>query len=170
MTDGVYLDGHAYSRAFLPNQLERLVDLATTQGETLLADAGLEFPSRAVSTVLLLGERGERSTADIADTLKQAHQVVTQRVELLMNKGLVERIADPADKRRKVLKLTATGEGQYQRLRRTLALADAAFAELNAELGCDLQALVARISDALKDTPIAERVQALAARRGEPTL
>ena len=122
-----------------------------------MEDAGLVFPSRAVSSVLVLGERGPMSTADIADALNQLHQVVTQRVDLLVSHGLVERVADPKDKRRKLLSLTPKGQVQYAHLREALARADAAFAALDQEVECDLIDLISRISKAFERASVLER-------------
>lgn len=157
MSDTSYLEGHAFRRAFLAHHLAQLADQISSQGEAFLEDAGLDFPSRAVSSVLVLGERGPMSTADIAEALNQLHQVVTQRVDLLVSHGLVERVADPKDKRRKLLSLSPKGQVQYAQLREALARADAAFTALDQELECDLIDLISRISKAFNRASVLER-------------
>ena len=97
------------------------------------------------------------STADIAEALNQLHQVVTQRVDLLVSHGLVERVADPKDKRRKLLSLSPKGQVQYAQLREALARADAAFTALDQELECDLIDLISRISKAFNRASVLER-------------
>ena len=155
-----YVDTHPLRSAFVANPLRRLVELISNQGETLLQDAGLEFPSRTISCVLLIGERGEISAADIAKTLSQPHQLVTQRIDLLIKLGVVERLADPADKRRKILALTPKGVIQFECLKPLLAEADIAFTALFAEINCDLPTIALRMLDALTATPILDRVKA----------
>lgn len=155
-----FVDTHPLRGAFVANQLERLVELIVAQGEELLRQAGVQFPSRAASTVLLIGDKGEIAVADIAKALAQPHQLVTQRIELLMDLGIVKRANDPADGRRKIVVLTAKGVEQYRRLKARLAQAQTAFAALFAEIGCDLPAFALRAVEALKQRPLAQRTAA----------
>ena len=161
MTSKNFLDAHQSSRAFVANLLDRVANLISRQGEQLLQEAGLAFPARALSTVLLIGERGGASVTDIAGVLEQPHQLVMQRVALLISSGTIERAADPDDKRRKVLRLTAQGVGEFERLQVVLAQADQAFAALFDEIECDLQSVLIRTSNALNRSPILERIQSL---------
>jgi DNA-binding MarR family transcriptional regulator len=147
--------------AFVANVMDRLVNLIVEQGEVFLRQGGVEFPSRAASTVLLLGERGQASAADIAKALGQPHQLVTQRIDLLLDLGVIARIDDRADARRKLLSLTAKGKKQLQRLKKCLAVADAVFAGLFAEIGCDLTRVSSLALDALTRSPIVTRGRAL---------
>jgi DNA-binding MarR family transcriptional regulator len=156
-----FIDSHGMRGAFVANTMERLVNLIVEQGEEFLRSFGVEFPSRAASTVMLLGERGGASAADIGKLLGQPHQLVTQRIELLLDLGIVARIDDAADARRKVVSLTPKGKKQLQRLRKCLTLADAVFAELFAEIGCDLSRVSQRAVAALDRTSILVRIRAL---------
>ena len=156
-----YLDAHPRRGAFIANMLDRLADLISEQSELLLQDAGLAFPARAVSTVLLIGERGAIAAADIAGALKQPHQLVTQRIDLLIAASVVERLADPADGRRKVLRLTPKGVDQFERLRVCLAQADKVFAALFKELGCDLPAVALSAMASLEQSSVVERTRSL---------
>jgi hypothetical protein len=92
MSDTNFVDAHRLSAAFVANQLERLVEVIVTQGNDMLEAAGIRFPSRAVSTVLFVGENEPTSTADIARALAQPHQLATQRVDLLIQLGILERM------------------------------------------------------------------------------
>ena len=154
-------DSHPLRGAFVANTLERLVGLIVAQGEDLLRDAGLTFPSRAASTVLLLGERARLSAADLAKVLGQPHQLVTQRVDLLIELGIVSRAHDSGDARRRVLVLTSKGKRQFERLKARLALAEAAFAALSAEIGCDLSGAALSAIAALGRSSVLDRVRAL---------
>jgi len=155
-----YLDTHPLKNAFVANRLDRLADLIGEQGELMLQDAGIEFPSRAVSIVMLVGERGGISTADIADALRQPHQLVTQRVTLLIETGALDRIADPKDGRRKILMLTDKGAKQYNQLMIQLKKVDQAMAALFQEIGYDLPRVATLAIEALKRNPILERLKA----------
>lgn len=150
---------HPLSGAFLANKLDRLADLIADQGEALLGDAGLEMPSRTVSLLLLVGDHRKLSAADAAALLGHPHQLVTQRTELLIGLGLIERKDDPADDRRKVLMLSAKGKGQYARLRTRLSEAADAFGALFDEIGCDLAAMAVKAQAALERKPLRERIK-----------
>ncbi len=154
-----YLASHPLRRAFIANLFDRAANFISAQGELLLQDQDLSFPSRASSAVLFVGERESASAADIASALQLPHQLATQRVELLLNVRVFERIADPKDGRRKILKLTAKGVSEYHRLTNVLDEASQAFAELFDEIECDLQRKVEHLIAALSDRSVSERVR-----------
>jgi DNA-binding MarR family transcriptional regulator len=158
-----FTETHALKGAFVANQLSALVDLIALQGDSLLDDAGITIPSRAVSCVLLVGDQGQVSAADIAKALQQPHQLATQRVEALIKLGLLKRIDDPEDGRRKILALTARGKDQYARLNVRLAEVEQAFLGLFAEIDCDLPVALERALEALRSTPLLQRIQGNAA-------
>lgn len=153
-----FTDTHALKGAFVANRLSALVDLIALQGDSLLQDAGVSIPARAVSCVLLVGDQGQVSAADIAKALQQPHQLATQRVEALIKLGLLKRIEDRNDGRRKILALTAKGNDQYTRLNVRLAEVEQAFLGLFAEIDCDLPAVLERTLQALRSTPLLERI------------
>lgn len=154
-----FIDSHPLRKAFLANTLDALVAQIVEQGEDLLRAAGIGFPARASSTVLLLGERSEMSAADIAKALRQPHQLVTQRIELLIELGIVARVDDPHDARRKALRLTGKGRRQFDLLNRTLEEAQAAFQELFREIGCDLSAKALLAVAVLNRSPLLSRTR-----------
>ncbi len=156
-----YITTHTLRGAFIASQLDNLADMIAEQGELLLQDAELDFPARAVSSVLLIGERRGISTADIANVLNQPHQLVTQRIELLIASGIAERFIDQSDGRRKILRLTSHGEDQFERLQKCLAQASRAFAHLFKETECDLPAITERVTEALNNNSLLERVRLL---------
>tara|TARA_R110000782_G_C14795521_1_gene411324 strand:- start:1321 stop:1806 length:486 start_codon:yes stop_codon:yes gene_type:complete len=161
MRDENFIDTHRLGSAFIAYQLERLTELIVAQGNDMLDAAGITFPSRAVSTVLFIGEHQPTSTADIARALGQPHQVATQRVDLLIQFGIVERVDDPEDGRRKLLRLTGKGADQFRTLTARLAKAGQAFEALFAEIGCDLPAVLQRAADALRAAPLLTRMKGL---------
>jgi len=161
MSDVNFIDGHRLGAAFVANQVRRLVDLIGEQGNDMLEAAGITFPSRTVSTVLFVGEHQPASTADIARALEQPHQVATQRVDLLIQLGIFERVDDPDDGRRKLLCLTSEGSDQLKVLTERLEKAGQAFDALFAEIGCDLPDVTRRAADALHKAPLLARMKAL---------
>lgn len=139
-----YLDTHPLRGAFVSNKLVQLTDLIAQQGDDLLRDANLEIPSRAVSIMLLIGEHGEISAADISNLLQQPHQLVSQRLDVLTKLALIKRKSDPCDGRRKILLLTAKGEDQFRQLTARMVQVADVFAALFEEIECDLAAMATR--------------------------
>lgn len=156
-----YVDTHRRSGAFAANQMIRLTDLINDQGTELLKDAGLTLPPRAVSTVLLIGEYGQISAADIAKELNQPHQLVTQRIELLIKLNLLQRLDDPQDGRRKILALSIKGKHELQILDQRLAEAALAFEDLYKEIEINLSAISMRAMNALEKKSLLSRVNDL---------
>ena len=162
-----FRDEHALNGAFVSNKLLRLVDLIALQGDTLLRDAGITIPSRAVACALFIGDKGQASLADIAKALDEPHQLTAHRVDDLIQLGLLERRDDPNDRRRKALSLTKKGKSQYQLLLVRLAEIEQAFTGLYAEIGHDLPAILETAMEALHRTPLLERIQKNAAQSDE---
>jgi DNA-binding MarR family transcriptional regulator len=63
-----------------------------------------------VSVLKRLDRKGPHTVADLARLDKITHQSVTVSVQTLADRGLVRRVADPSDLRRKLLVITDTGE------------------------------------------------------------
>ncbi|WDI30889.1 MarR family winged helix-turn-helix transcriptional regulator [Hyphococcus flavus] len=156
-----YVDQHDLSSSFLGFRVSRLLDIIIEQGDDYLAQAGIVFPARINSTILLIDEYSEVSTNDIAGKLGHPHQLVAQRVELLLSLKLVTRVPDPYDNRRKVLKLTSKGKAQVKLLRRCLTDASSAFDRLFQELGVDLNQTLDNAYAAFLNQSLFERVHNL---------
>ena len=154
-----FRDKHALKGAFLTNKLLRLVDLIALQGDELLSDAGITIPSRAVACALFIGDKGQVSLTDIAEALDESHQLSAQRVEGLIQLGLLERRDDPNDRRRKVLSLTRRGKAQYQLLLVRLAEIEQAFIDLYTEIKSDLPTILENAICALQGIPLLQRIR-----------
>lgn len=163
-----FRDEHVLKGAFVSNTLLKLVDLIALQGDDLLHDAGIIVPSRAVACALFVGDKGRVSLADVAKALDEPHQLTAHRVEGLIGLGLLERISDSDDRRRKILMLTRKGKVQHQRLITRLAEIEQAFLGLYAEIEHDLPTILEQALAALHRTPMLERIQANATKTGEP--
>ena len=154
-----FRDEHALKGAFVSNKLLRLVDLIALQGDDLLRDAEITLPSRAVAYTLFIGDKGQASLADIAKALDEPHQLSAQRVEGLIQLGLLERKDDPKDRRRKALSLTRKGKRQYQLLLVRLEEIEQALSDLYTEIGYDLPEILEAAIDALGRTPLLDRIR-----------
>lgn len=57
-----------------------------------------------------LSERTGQNQKELSDALSKDGPTITRILDLLVNKGYVERLADPADRRCFILRLTSEGE------------------------------------------------------------
>jgi len=152
-----FIDSNSLQHAFIANFLNQLADLISDQGEAFLAAGGIDLPSRATSAVLLIEELDECSVADLAKALDHPHQLVIQRVDVLVSLGLIKKVGDPNDGRRKILKLTTKGQQQLEGLKQKLGVAETIFRKLFAEIGCDIIDVLDRIKFELLETSLLER-------------
>lgn len=83
----------------------------------VLAEQDLTVPQYRI----LANLRGEeRTSTDLAEWLGVSLPAMSRMVDLLVGKGLLERKADPDDRRQTYLRLTAAGRGYYDRIRRAV--------------------------------------------------
>ena len=154
-----FLVSHELSAAFLGYRAGRLLEILSDQGDQYLRNAGLSFPARANLTILLIDEREDISIADITSELQQPHQLVAQRVTLLIERGLIRKVSDPKDGRRNILKLTKKGKLEVACLRERLADAICAFEYLFAEIGTDLNTVLEKAIAAFLETSLEARIE-----------
>ncbi|MCK0070877.1 hypothetical protein MF542_15580 [Kordiimonas sp. 5E331] len=101
------------------------------------------------------------SAADIGNILEQPHQLVTQRIELLIKLNIAERVNDPSDGRRKVIQLTSKGQDQFRKLQIFLKDAEQLFTTLFQELGYDLTSIAQETTDALNKSSLRDRMRSI---------
>ena len=70
----------------------------------------LEMTIPQIKTLALLGEAGPLRMSNIADYLGRALSATTTVMDRLVEKGLVDRVSDPRDRRVVICRLTASGE------------------------------------------------------------
>ena len=63
-----------------------------------------------------LRRRSRASLSEVADYLDVTRPTMSAMVERLVQRGLVDRISDPAERRRIILTLTPTGEAEMERV------------------------------------------------------
>jgi DNA-binding MarR family transcriptional regulator len=96
------------------NRIARSGQGDATRGER----AGVAIPGSAQRVLYQLVERGEARLTDLARWTGSDPAILSRQVGLLEKEGLLERRADPADGRARVLHVTAKGRGVSERLRR----------------------------------------------------
>ena len=159
MKRDAYFDTHPLSPVFLGHELGVLRDKIAAQGDEYLKRQGLSFPSRLCSTLIIIEENQPVTSADIGRFLDIVHQHVTQRVNRLIDLGLVRRQVNQQDFRQKDLLLTPEGEKQVGQMYRSLELIKKSYEQWFDELNVDLSLAVRRAIESLERETIEERTR-----------
>lgn len=144
--------------SFLGRLSEALSARIEEQTRELFEEAGIVIPVRSCSLLTALRQAGEASAAELARTLGQSHQLVVQKCPALLRLGLVTQHADPADARRKLLRLTDKGAAQMALLDTYTAGISAVYARLFEETG-DAHAILLKTLKALEARPLRDRAR-----------
>lgn len=152
-----YFDKHPLSPVFLGHELGVLRDKIASQGDEFLKSQGLPFPSRLCSTLIIIKENQPVTSADIGRLLDIVHQHVTQRVNRLIDLGLVYRQVNQQDSRQKNLLLTPKGETQVRQMYRCLELIKQSYGQWFEEMNVDLLSVVRRAMESLESVTIEQR-------------
>lgn len=143
--------------AFVAHLAERLTDTICASTQALADDAGLSAPSRTHSVLLRL-ESGPASLVEMARADGQSHQLLSSRLKPLEEKGLIERIADPKDARRRPYSLTPSGRAEAVAIRAAIVAHARALEDLFAETGVDLVDALDRTIEALRYKSLQDRI------------
>jgi DNA-binding MarR family transcriptional regulator len=126
--------------------LKRLGMTAKERSLAAYNEAGLHPYHHAILAVL--GEGSLATQGAIADTLGYDKGQLVGLLDELEDAGLVERRRDPADRRRHLVRMTASGRKTLERLRRlSNQLEDAFLGALSEEERAQLHALLLRLAE-----------------------
>lgn len=110
--------------------------------------------------LLLLEAIGQASQQHLAQTLMIDRANMVTLLDVLEQRGFIERQADPLDRRRHVVKLTAVGQGELQQIRRAREeVDDAFFAGLDNEEQETLHRLLIKLFISLTEQPYTKELQ-----------
>lgn len=143
--------------AFLAKTVFDLHCLIQKQSDELYLEKEMGFPVLVSSTLLFLSSYGSASLVEIGKALNHSHQLVAQRIKILLKLNLIQGTLDPKDKRRTLYTLTEEGQDKSKVLHLYCIDASAAFQDVSDELGVDIQKLFNNIIVALKNKTFGER-------------
>lgn len=134
--------------------------LIAAQAEEVYKRKGICFPVTVSSTLLYLSRVNAASLLEISTALNHQHQLVAQRIKILLKLALIEASADPMDKRRTLYRLTKEGKHQGEILQDYCKEAADVFVDLSSEVGVNLLETLHQASVALQRNPLLERFTA----------
>ena len=138
----------AMAPGFLGLLLARIVDRLVEGGTEPAAAFGIRTPVRAFSLIMLLAH-AHQSVTELAARLGVTHAAVIKTAKLLEDMDLLGRGEDPADARRKPLRLTVAGRAEAERVARYMQRTNQVYASIFAEIGVDLFAAAQAFDAAL---------------------
>lgn len=150
--------------AALGARLRRLSERIDREAAQVYAERGIKFEQRWYGVLNQIVLREPVAVTSVAGALRISHVSVSQASSSLERAGLISFVADPADGRRRLLTLTASGRALVTKLRPLWATLDAVAEQLNTEAG-DIVALLDRLEDALAARSLRDRVRAEAKAR-----
>jgi len=163
-TDGTTND---YSRtlggAGLGARLRRLSELIDGDTTRAYAALGVQFEQRWFGVLNQLVINGPSTVGELAGTLRITHVSVSQTRSSLEKAGIVVSESDPADARRRLLKLTTAGRALVEHMRPFWISLEAVALELTAEAG-ELITSLDRLEDALKRQAMFDRIMSQTGR------
>ncbi|MGW1539373.1 MarR family winged helix-turn-helix transcriptional regulator [Streptomyces sp. NPDC002309] len=111
-----------------------------------------DCPSGSAAVLTLLGRYGDMRLSRLAELLSVDMSVTSRHVAHVAGRGWIERLADPADKRSRILRLTPRGLDQLDELsRRTTHLLAQRLSDWSDDEVGQLTELMARLRTSFDD-------------------
>lgn len=141
----------------LAARLRRLSERLDRDGSRVYAAEGVAFEQRWYGVLNQLILNGPMSIGDLAGALRITHVSVSQASRSMEKAGIISSAPDPADARRRQLRLTEQGQILVDRLEPLWRAFNQAAGELNAEAG-NAVATLDRLDDALAGKSMFDRI------------
>ena len=145
--------------AFVAHLADRLNEAICRETQAHADTMGIRAPAKTHSALLYLHLHGAATLTQIAKIDGQSHQLLAARLAPLEQLGLIERVVDPADGRRRPYRLTRSGREEAKKVLAAASLAAAAMRQLFGELGFDLLEALERAIERLRVEPFRARMQ-----------
>lgn len=142
----------------LDHRFKRMMTRLLGEADDIYRELGLPIKSRWCSTLLLLEREGSLTVTELAERLQLSHPAVVQSLEDMASTGLVRKLQDPLDGRRRPLSLSAKGKRSMPRLHEVWAEMSRAQARVFKRTDGDMLAALTAANAALDRKSIATRV------------
>lgn len=147
------------SVAFTSKRLLDLFLLINEQADIVYKKIGIEFPVLVSSTVLFLSRNEKGTLTEISKGLGLSHQLVAQRIKILLKMELIEKRPLKSDKRKTNYELTEKGKKQSEILHLYCKGAEIAFNSLSQDVGVDLHTVIDNAIHSLIKKSFSERYE-----------
>lgn len=151
------------------HRFKRMLQRLLGEADDIYRSLGLPIKARWCSTLLLLEEEGGLTVTEVAERLRLSHPAVVQSLEDMASTGLVRKVQDPLDGRRRLLSLSPKGKRWMPRLRDVWKEMSRAQTEAFAASGCDMLAALGAANAELDRKSISTRVLARMRRKSADT-
>ena len=141
----------------LGSRLKRLSDRFMQETSKIYQSHKLGFEPAWFSVTSFLRKNGRASIQDISDALNVSHPAVVQVVNQMTAKELIETGKDSRDKRKRMVKLTESGEKLFDSLKPVLNDIEDSVKEIINSTGYDLLHVIDKIESALEEKSLFER-------------
>ncbi|SOD61746.1 DNA-binding transcriptional regulator, MarR family [Streptomyces zhaozhouensis] len=139
-------------------RLRHLLDLLEADLASVYPRLGLDdYRPRYSPVIRALVAHGPSTIGELAEAMRVTHSAASQTVAQLTRRGLVE-LSVGRDARQRVVRLTERGRELLPVLDTEWEVAEAAMADLDAELSVPLSRLLTELERALERRPYRERV------------
>ena len=98
----------------LGSRMRAISDRLYATADEVYRASGLELQGRWLPLLRILHDRGPQTVGEIAEAVGQTHSAVSQLADKLTDQGWLDVVADPTDKRRRRLALTAHAESELR--------------------------------------------------------
>lgn len=142
----------------LGSRFKRLGDLLYQDYAKLYQHAGVPFKPIWFLILNYLSTRSSGSITEIASALYVTHPHVTHIAADLIQRGLVQAFADPADGRRRMLRLTRRGRDLIEQARPVWEAIRRAQEQIIAEADSNVLRILERLEAAVYRSSVYERV------------
>lgn len=142
----------------LGTQLRRLLEMMDGDVEAIYRRDHPFYVPRFTPVMKALSKEQPLSIKEIAACSSISHSAASQTVAKLVDHGLVELVADAADRRSRLAALTPDGQSLLPWLEERWRATNAAAAELENELSFPLSRLLAEAISQLEHKPFASRI------------
>jgi len=147
-------------------RLRRLSDAITQEVLTVYRDQGVDFELRYAPVLLILHQKNQVISQEIAANLGFSRAAVSQIMVAMLKDDLITETPDPQDRRKRWLSLTSKGAALVAQLQPIWQQAERVFQQLAKETDLDLLGTLDQLEAALARRPLSERFTTIASRVG----
>ena len=151
---------------FLGSRLKRLAEQMQADVTLVAQRAGLAIQPGQYPVLAALDEYGPLTVGELAQSMRISQPAITRNVERLVDAGLIEARRSDADRRQKIVSLSAAGRRMLELSKREVwPFVEAAVKEVTQDLSGPLLEQVAELEARLAARPLSSRAVAAAGPR-----